>query len=92
MRDGATGLLVRRGDPDSIAAAIVRLAHDGELRRRLVESAGSEVRQYSWDRVTGRILGVYESVLDGGAADSGKRGDPVLETEWSEEGVKLDVI
>ncbi|MCK5595909.1 MAG: hypothetical protein KAJ04_00545, partial [Candidatus Eisenbacteria sp.] len=61
-------------------------------RRRLVESAESEVRQYSWDRVTGRILGVYESVLDGGAAESGKRGEPVLETEWSEEGVKLDVI
>jgi len=41
VRDGATGLLVRRGDPDSIAAAIVRLAHDSELRRRLVESAGN---------------------------------------------------
>ncbi len=92
VRDGATGLLVRRGDPDSIAAAIVRLARDGELRQRLVESAGSEVRQYSWDRVTGRILDVYESVLGGGAEDSGKRGEPVLETEWSEEGVELDVI
>jgi len=89
VRDGATGLLVRRGDPDSIAAAIVRLARDGELRRRLIESAGSEVRQYSWDRVTGRISDVYKSVLGGGAADS---GEPVPETEWSEEGVRLDVI
>lgn len=89
VKNGATGLLVRRGDPDSIAAAIVRLARDGELRQRLIESARSEVRQYSWDRVTGRILDVYESVLDGGAADS---GEPVLESEWSEEGVELDVI
>jgi len=89
VKDGATGLLVRRGDPDSIAAAIVRLARDGELRRRLVESAGTEVRQYSWDRVTARILDIYESVVDGGAADP---GEPVLETEQSEEGVELDVI
>jgi len=92
VRDGATGLLVHRGDPDSIAAAIIRLARDDGLRQRLIESAGSEVRQYSWDRVTGRILDIYESVLDGRAADPGERGEPVLETEWSEEGVELDVI
>jgi len=92
VKDGATGLLVRRGDPDSIAAAVIRLARDGELRQRLIESARSEVRQYSWDRVTRRILDVYESVVDGGARDPGERGEPVLETERSEEGVKLDVI
>ncbi|MCK4915814.1 MAG: glycosyltransferase family 4 protein [Candidatus Eisenbacteria sp.] len=92
VKDGATGLLVSRGDPDSIAAAIVRLARDGELRRRLVESAGTEVRQYSWDRVTARILDIYESVVDGRAADPGEHGEPVLETEQSEEGVELDVI
>jgi phosphatidylinositol alpha-mannosyltransferase len=89
VKDGVTGLLVRRGDPDSIAEGLIRLARDGELRQRLTESAGSEVRQYSWDRVTGRILDVYESVLDGGAADP---RESVLETEWSEEGVELDVI
>jgi phosphatidylinositol alpha-mannosyltransferase len=89
VKDGVTGLLVRRGDPDSIAEGVIRLARDGELRQRLTESAGREVRQYSWDRVTGRILDVYESVLDGGAADS---RESVLETEWSEEGVELDVI
>lgn len=89
VKDGVTGLLVRRGDPDSIAEGLIRLARDGELRQRLTESAGREVRQYSWDRVTGRILDVYESVLDGGAADP---RESVLETEWSEEGVELDVI
>ncbi len=89
VKDGVTGLLVRRGDPDSIAEGLIRLARDGELRQRLTESAGSEVRQYSWDRVTARILDVYESVLDGGAADP---RESVLETEWSEEGVELDVI
>ena len=92
VSDGATGLLVRRGDPESIATAIIRLAHDGELRRRLVESARGEVRRYSWDRVTRRILDVYVSAVDGGGADPGERGEPVLGTEQSEEGVELDVI
>ncbi|MCK4408856.1 MAG: glycosyltransferase family 4 protein, partial [Candidatus Eisenbacteria sp.] len=91
VSDGATGLLVRRGDPDSIAEGVVRLARDDELRRRLVESARSEVRQYAWDRVTRRILDVYESVVDGGAAQSGERGEPIVEAEQSEEGVKIEI-
>ncbi len=65
VRDGETGLLTRRGEPESIASAIVRLARDGDLRRRLVESAADDVRQYSWDRVTSRILDVYRSVVPG---------------------------
>jgi len=91
VSDGATGLLVRRGDPDSIAAGIVRLARDEELRRRLVESARSEVRQYAWDRVTRRILDVYESVVDGEAAHPGEHGEPMVAAEQSEEGVKIEI-
>ena len=89
VSDGATGLLVRRGDPDSIAAAIIRLARDDGLRRRLIESARSDVRRYSWDRITGEILDVYESVVNGGVADPGGRREPALEAEQSEEGVEL---
>jgi phosphatidylinositol alpha-mannosyltransferase len=90
VRDGVTGLLVRRADPDSIAEAVIRLARDDGLRRRLVESATSEVRQYSWDRVTRRILDVYESVATGGAlrdigkdtaAPTGERSEDELEVK-----------
>ena len=91
VSDGATGLLVRRGDPDSIADAIIRLARDDELRRGLVESAGSEVRQYAWDRVTRRILAVYESVVDGGAVHPGELGEPVPTAEQSEEGAEIEI-
>ena len=65
VRDGETGLLTQRGTPESIASAVVKLARDGDLRRRLVESAAADVRQYSWDRVTSRILDVYRSVVPG---------------------------
>ena len=89
VSDGATGLLVRRGDPDSIAAAIVRLARDRGLKQRLIESARSEVRRYSWDRVTRQILDVYESALDRRAAGADEGGEPVVETVKSEEGVEI---
>lgn len=90
VKDGTTGLLVRRGDPDSIAEAIVRLAHDDGLKKRLVESARSDVRQYSWTRVTRQILDVYESVVNGGAAHASERGGHEAETEKSEEGVGIE--
>ena len=90
VSDGATGLLVRRGDPDSIAEGVLRLARDDGLRQRLIKSARSEVRRYSWDRVTRQILDVYESVVNGGAADPGGRAEPALEAEQSEEGVELE--
>ena len=91
VSDGATGLLVRRGDPDSIADGVVRLARDDALRRRLVESARSEVRQYAWDRVTRRILAVYESVVDGGAAHPCELVEPIPTAEQSEEGVEIEI-
>jgi phosphatidylinositol alpha-mannosyltransferase len=63
VTDGRNGLLTRRGDPDSIAGAIARLARDGQLRRRLTDTGREDVRQYSWDRITGRILEVYRSAV-----------------------------
>lgn len=63
VKDGHTGILTQRGSPESIASAVIRLARDGNLKSRLVESAGEDVRRYSWDRVTSRILDVYRSVV-----------------------------
>jgi len=88
--DGENGLLTRPGDPDSIAEAVIRLAGDEELRKRLVESGGRDVRQYSWTRVTRRILDVYESVVDRGGSHAAERGvPPGTKSEKSEEGVRI---
>ncbi|HYW68415.1 MAG TPA: glycosyltransferase, partial [bacterium] len=89
--DGTTGLLTSPGDPDSIAEAVIRLARDDGLKRRLVESAREDVQQYSWKRVTRRILEVYDSVVEGGA---GRDGGPVLPASVavkSEEGAGIKV-
>ena len=49
VREGQEGLHAREGDPASLAEAIVRLAADSALRRRLGASARARVvERYSW--------------------------------------------
>jgi phosphatidylinositol alpha-mannosyltransferase len=91
VRDGETGLLVRRGDPDHIAEAILALARDGGLKRRLVEAAREDVEQYSWRRVTRRILDVYESAVNGGVPREDGHVRPAVTTEKSEEGAEITI-
>ncbi len=75
VADGRTGLLVPPASPDALAEAIVRLAHDHDLRKRLVDEAAREVERYAWDRVTREILGVYRAAVGGvaGGDGSGRR-------------------
>jgi phosphatidylinositol alpha-mannosyltransferase len=91
VNDGATGLLTRPGDPDSIAEAVIRLERDDALMRRLVESAKEDVQQYSWKRVTRRILEVYCSVAEDGTGCEGEPGRPASVVVKSEEGAGIKV-
>ena len=58
----ATGLTFGRADEDALVAAIDRLSHDPELRRRLGSNARRESRKYSADVVVPRIVDVYDRV------------------------------
>jgi glycosyltransferase involved in cell wall biosynthesis len=59
VRDGETGLLVEPGDPAALAAAIRRLAGDGDLRRRMGATAAAEARHcHAWTRRAAEILAV----------------------------------
>jgi L-malate glycosyltransferase len=46
VQDGITGLLVPPGDPAALAAAILRLFDDPQLRRRLADEARRQVRAH----------------------------------------------
>ena len=90
VNHGTNGLLMKAASPSAIADTIISLAHRDELRRSLVETARADVRQYSWDRVTARILAVYEkAVSDGCAADSADAEDP--EGDASEAEIEIAV-
>jgi len=62
LDDGALGVLVPPGDPEALAASLVRLLADPSERSRLSLAASRAVRRYDWDRVAGQVLAVYETV------------------------------
>jgi glycosyltransferase involved in cell wall biosynthesis len=67
--DGETGILVERGDPEGLAAAISRLLSDPHLRERMGAVGRERVRQlFTWEGNVARLEGLYESVLRGAAS------------------------
>jgi glycosyltransferase involved in cell wall biosynthesis len=63
LGDGAEGLLVAPGDPAALAAAIARLAADGELRERLGAAARVRTRRLEAEEVVGRLDSIYAKLL-----------------------------
>jgi glycosyltransferase involved in cell wall biosynthesis len=64
----AWGVKVAPSDPavvvDGLAAALARLAGDGELRERMGRAAKERARSYYlWDRLGERLAGIYDQVL-----------------------------
>jgi phosphatidylinositol alpha-mannosyltransferase len=67
-----TGVLVRPGDADALATALVEVLED-EPRRRALGAAGRRVAEdrYAWDKIVERVLEIYRAVT----------GAPVREPE-----------
>lgn len=64
VEDEKTGLVFRCGDVEGLMSQILRVYRDEELRRGLGREARSWVERYrSWDEVSQRYLGVYESLF-----------------------------
>ncbi|MCX6829226.1 MAG: glycosyltransferase [candidate division Zixibacteria bacterium] len=64
VEDGETGILVRPGDPESLAEAIMKLASDVELRKRMGK-AGKEMvgRKYRWQASIDQMVQLYERLM-----------------------------
>jgi len=55
------------GNAGDLAIKLTELLADGELRRRLGESAGKRVRgEYAWDRVTDQTAAIYRRIVGQG--------------------------
>lgn len=65
VADNETGLLVRPSDPDALAAALLRLAKDPALRRRLGDAARLRVQQrFSLDACVTRYEKMYRALAE----------------------------
>ncbi len=70
--DGETGLIVPERDPPALAEAIVRLADDAALRRRLGQQARTRYRrQFAPQPIAEQMLATLST---GAAAESGRPG------------------
>jgi glycosyltransferase involved in cell wall biosynthesis len=66
LADGKFGLLVPPGDPESLARAIVTLAHDRSLRETLRERAEEGAARYQPNVIAERLLTLVTELADGG--------------------------
>ncbi len=62
---GAAGLLVDPEMPRSIAAGILRLARDRDLREQLASRGRERAKEYSWTRTARETLDVYRRIAAG---------------------------
>ncbi len=63
IQDGVTGFTVPADDPQALAERLSALLCDEALRQRTGQQAAKFARQYGWERISRRILQLYESVL-----------------------------
>jgi L-malate glycosyltransferase len=62
VRHERTGLLVRRGDVEGLAASVLRLLDDPALVHELVTAARWECRRYTWEAVRSDWLRLYRDL------------------------------
>jgi phosphatidylinositol alpha-mannosyltransferase len=64
MQRGVQGVLVEPRNARALAAGLYRLATDEELRNEMGEAGRLRAPDYSWERVTERIVDYYQEVRD----------------------------
>ncbi|HEX6331688.1 MAG TPA: glycosyltransferase family 4 protein [Actinomycetota bacterium] len=66
VRNEVDGILVRRNDPDALAAALRRVLEDPDLAAGLARGGRERAREFSWAAVAPRIEAVYRRVVGAG--------------------------
>jgi len=65
ITEGEDGLLVRYGDAEGLAEAIIRLLNDADLRNKLGNKGKEKVlKRYTWDKIVSKIEAIYQTVIE----------------------------
>ncbi len=63
IQDGVTGYVIPGGDHLALSQRLTQLISQPELRERLGQQAATYARQYSWERISNRMMDLYAEVL-----------------------------
>ncbi len=64
VEDGADGLLVKPGDADGMAQAVLRVLEEEGLSARLSAMARQKAERHGWDRAAQRWIELLTRVAD----------------------------
>ncbi len=62
IEHGVSGMLVKVGDIQALAEALIRILTDKDFATRLSQNAMKKVQNYSWSRITDRVLDYYNQI------------------------------
>ena len=57
------GLLIKAGDPDSLANAILKLLRSPEMVKEIIEQSDIRAKIYSWENHAEKLVDLYNSIL-----------------------------
>ncbi|MCM8825027.1 MAG: glycosyltransferase family 4 protein, partial [Candidatus Omnitrophica bacterium] len=63
VEDGKTGIIVTVGDPEALAAAILMLISNPEIRKKMGNNALKRVEMFSYDSMVERYCRIYNFLL-----------------------------
>jgi len=63
VQDGETGFTIPDGDPVLLSERLRALLGDVELRAQMGARAADSAKDYSWDKIAGQIVDVYEQLV-----------------------------
>ncbi len=63
VQDGVTGYTVPVDEPVELANRLTLLLRDQDLRNRMGKQAVQVAREYAWDKIASKLLGVYDELL-----------------------------
>ena len=64
VQDGLNGYSVPEGDPIALGNKLTELIRDNDLRKKLGQQANQYAQDFSWEKITARIIAVYREVLE----------------------------
>ncbi len=71
LQDGVQGLLVPPEDEQALASALERILLNPALARKMGEAGSQRAREFSWDKVTQRIVEYYRELLQNSSRGEG---------------------